>query len=189
MEYRELLKQRRTVRLFQQKKVSDELLSYLVDAARLASCASNKQRLRYTVVRTPELVLEVLKHTRWAGLVQPRRTPQAGATAPAAFIVMTTTETELSELLCADAGAAVQSMEFAACDSGLGCCWLGAIDREAIEKLLGCGKIVYLAAVGYPAETPRSVEVSAEESVAYYIDENDTLTVPKIRLEDIMKWR
>ena len=64
-----------------------------------------------------------------------------------------------------------------------------AIDREAIEALLGCEKIVYLAAVGYPAETPRSVDVAASDSVAYYIDENDTLTVPKIRLEDVMKWR
>ncbi|MBQ9088363.1 MAG: nitroreductase family protein [Lentisphaeria bacterium] len=189
MEYAALLKQRRTVRLFRQEAVADETLAALVDAARVASCASNKQRLRYIVVRTPELVLEVLKHTRWAGLVQPRRTPQPGVTSPAAFIVITTTESELSELLCADAGAAVQSMEFAACDAGLGCCWLGAIDREAIEALLGCEKIVYLAAVGYPAETPCSVDVAASDSVAYYIDENDTLTVPKIRLEDVMKWR
>ena len=189
MEYAGLLKQRRTVRLFRQEAVADETLAALVDAARVASCASNKQRLRYIVVRTPEVVLEVLKHTRWAGLVQPRRTPQPGVTSPAAFIVITTTESELSELLCADAGAAVQSMEFAACDAGLGCCWLGAIDRNAIETLLGCGKIVYLVAVGYPAETPRSVDVAVDDSVAYYIDENDTLTVPKIRLEDVMKWR
>ena len=189
MEFSALLKRRRTIRLFEQKAVADETLAALVDAARVASCASNKQRLRYTVVRTPELVLEVLKHTRWAGLVQPRRTPQPEESSPAAFIVITTTEDELSELLCADAGAAVQSIEFAACDAGLGCCWLGAIDRDAIEKLLGCDRIVYLAAVGYPAETPRSVDVSAGESVAYYIDENDTLTVPKIRLEDVMKWR
>ena len=105
MEFCELLKKRRTVRLFKQQAVSETTLAALVDAARVASCASNKQRLRYTVVRTPELVLEVLKHTRWAGLVQPHRTPQPEVTSPAAFIVVTTTENELSELLCADAGA------------------------------------------------------------------------------------
>ena len=189
MEFSELLKRRRTIRLFEQRSVADETLAALVDAARVASCASNKQRLRYTVVRTPELVLEVLKHTRWAGLVQPRRTPQPEVTSPAAFIVITTTENGLSELLCADAGAAVQSIEFAATDAGLGCCWLGAIDREAIEALLQCGKIVYLAAVGYPDESPRSVDISAEESCAYYLDENGVLTVPKLRLQDILKWK
>ncbi len=189
MEYKELLAKRRTVRLYKQQPVDDKILADLVDAARVASCASNKQRLRYTVVRTPELVLEVLKHTRWAGLVHPQRTPQPGTTSPAAFIVITTTEESLSELLCADAGAAVQSIEFAATDAGLGCCWLGAIDREAIEAMLQCGKIVYLAAVGYPAEAPRSIDIPATENCAYFLDENGVLTVPKLRLQDILKWK
>lgn len=189
MEYQELLKQRRTIRLFKQQPVPDELLARLVDAARVASCASNKQRLRYTVVRTPELVLEILRHTRWAGLVQPRRTPEPGVTSPAAFIVVTTTESELSELLCADAGAALQSIEFAATDAGLGCCWLGAIDREAIAGILNCGKIVYLAAVGFPAESPRSTDIPVTENCAYYLDGNGTLNVPKIRLQDILTWK
>ena len=189
MEFKELLKRRRTVRLFKQEPVSDAMLASLVDAARVASCASNKQRLRYTVVRTKELVLEILKHTRWAGLVQPLRTPQANVTSPAAFIVVTTTESELSEQLCADAGAALQSIEFAATDNGLGCCWLGAIDREEIQKIVGCGKIVYLAAVGYPAETPKSVDIPAAENCAYYLDSDGTLTVPKYCLEDILNWK
>ena len=189
MEFKELLAKRRTVRLYKQESVSDEILANLVDAARVASCASNKQRLRYMVVRTPELVLETLKHTRWAGLVHPRRTPQPQETSPAAFIVITTTEDALSEQLCADAGAAVQSIEFAATDAGLGCCWLGAIDRDAIEALLQCGKIVYLAAVGYPAETPRSVDISTAENCAYFLDEDGVLTVPKFRLQDILKWK
>ncbi len=189
MEFKELLKHRRTVRLFKQQPVSDKMLADLVDAARVASCASNKQRLRYTVVRTPEMVLEILKHTRWAGLVQPLRTPQANVTSPAAFIVVSTTENELSELLCADAGAALQSIEFAATDAGLGCCWLGAIDREEIRKIVGCGKIVYLAAVGFPAESPKSVDIPITESCAYYLNGEGTLTVPKYSLEDILNWK
>ncbi|MBE6391238.1 MAG: hypothetical protein E7042_03430 [Lentisphaerae bacterium] len=189
MEFQELLKRRRTVRLFQQRPVEEATLVQLVDAARVASCANNKQRLRYTIVRTPELVLEVLKHTRWAGLIQPLRTPEAGVTSPAAFIIVTTTENGLSELICADAGAALQSMEFAAADAGLGCCWMGAIDREAIRKLVGCGPIVYVAAVGYPAESPRSIDIPETENCAYFLDGNGTLTVPKIRIQDILTWR
>ena len=46
MEFSALLKRRRTIRLFEQKAVADETLAALVDAARVASCASNKQRLK-----------------------------------------------------------------------------------------------------------------------------------------------
>ena len=49
MEFRELLEKRRTVRLFEQRPVADEVLASLVDAARVASCSSNKQRLRYKI--------------------------------------------------------------------------------------------------------------------------------------------
>ena len=54
MEFAELLAVRRTVRLFKQQPVSDGDLLKLIDAARQASCASNRQRLRYMVVRTPD---------------------------------------------------------------------------------------------------------------------------------------
>ena len=188
MEFAELLKRRRTIRLFKQQPVSDELLAGLVDAARVASCASNKQRLRYIAVRQPQLVLEVLKHTRWAGLVQPHRNPQPGITSPAAFIVMTTTEANPQDSLYADAGAAMQSLEFAACDHGLGCCWLGAIDRPEIGKLLNCKNIVYLAAIGYPDESPRSEEIGADGDCSYYLDSSGTLTVPKYSLDAVLEF-
>ena len=98
-------------------------------------------------------------------------------------------DTRVFHPLCADAGAALQSIEFAATDAGLGCCWLGAIDRDEIRKIVNCGRIVYLAAVGYPAESPRSVDIPATQSCAYYLDENGTLTVPKLNLKDILIWK
>ena len=189
MDFQEILKHRRTVRLYRQQNVPDTVLAALVDAARLASCAVNRQHLRYIIVRTPELVCEILKNTAWAALVAPQRTPVAGKTSPAAFIIMTTVEATPSFHTYADAGAAMQSLEFAACDAGLGCCWLGSINREKIGSLLNCTGILYAAAVGYPAEKPVFKDIPATANTEYYLDSDGTLTVPKISLDDIACWK
>lgn len=188
MDFKEILQIRRTVRLFRQCPVDKTVLLELVNAARLASCAVNKQHLRYIIVRTPEVVNKILEYTAWAALVAPHRTPAAGESAPAAFIVMTTTESVPSNHAYADAGAAMQSLEFAAANAGLGCCWLGSADRQKIGQLLECSGILYLAAVGYPAEAPAYTDIPAAADTAYYLDEDGRLTVPKIQLADLVRF-
>ena len=52
-----LMKTRRTYRRFEQRPVPDEVISEILEAARLSSSAANLQPLKYLVIRTPELVL------------------------------------------------------------------------------------------------------------------------------------
>lgn len=54
MELMELLKTRRTYRRFAQKEISQEIVGEILEAARLASSAANKQPLSYIVVNKPE---------------------------------------------------------------------------------------------------------------------------------------
>ena len=108
MEFKELLK-RRTIRKFDQKPLNKSDILAMVEAARLASCASNRQRLRYIAVLSPEKVAAILPHTFYAALVKPRRNPVPGVTSPTAFIAVTATEAP-SQHLYADAGAAIQSI-------------------------------------------------------------------------------
>ena len=49
MEFKELLK-RRTIRKFSQKRVEKADIVAMIEAARVASCASNRQRLRYIAI-------------------------------------------------------------------------------------------------------------------------------------------
>ncbi|MBO5644455.1 MAG: nitroreductase family protein, partial [Lentisphaeria bacterium] len=77
----------------------------------------------------------------------------------------------------------------AAADNGLGCCWIGAFNKEEAKKILSLGDdtdLHFLVAVGYPAESPVYDDVNAGDSVAYYLDDNDLLHVPKIKTEDIV---
>ena len=190
MEFSEVLK-RRTIRLFRQEAVPEEAIVKMIDAARKASCASNKQRLRYIAVRSRDLTDAILPHTAYAGLVQPRRNPEKGKTAPAAFLAVCCTEVPSAHLY-ADAGAAIQSIEFAAWEEGIGCCWLGSFRKETVAEILGlpdAEKLIYLVALGYPAEDPLEEEVSAQGDVKYYLDEENRLHVPKYSVDAILQFR
>ena len=89
MDFSTLSPARRTIRRFEQRIVPDEMLKHLIDMARFASCASNKQRLRYVIIRENELVRKVFETTAWAGMVAPKRTPKWGIDAPLDFIAVT----------------------------------------------------------------------------------------------------
>ena len=192
MDFTKLLKRRCTVRRFEQRPVSDEDLRFLLEAARNASSGANQQPLRYIVVRTPGLSEAILPLTAWAALVTPRRIPVAGVSAPPAWIAVHAPSGRSAESVLPDAGAAVQSMEFAAVERGLGCCWLGAIQREKIAELLALPqdrKLLYLVAVGYPAEEPLHEDAAVGGSLAYYLDDADTLHIPKVPLAEVAVWK
>ncbi len=190
MDIEKALLERRTIRFYQQKPVPQEDLRFMIDAARQTSSASNLQRLRFVVVTTPSTVLEVLSKTAWAGLVKPRRTPVAGVTGPAAFIAVTAPE-NANGIVYADAGAAIQSMQLAAWSKGLGCCWIGSIDKAAMKQILQVPEgreVLFVVSVGYPAESPCSEDVPSADKVAYYLDDANRLHVPKLAVEAISTW-
>ena len=189
MEFKELLK-RRTIRKFDQKPLNKSDILAMVEAARLASCASNRQRLRYIAVLSPEKVAAILPHTFYAALVKPRRNPVPGVTSPTAFIAVTATEAP-SQHLYADAGAAIQSIEFAAWERGIGCCWLGSFVADKIAAAVDFPdpeRIIYLVALGCPAENPVAEDIPADGDAKYYLDGNDTLHVPKFTVEALTRW-
>lgn len=184
----DLMRERRTIRLFQQRPVSDAEIRTILDCARFASCAANMQRLRYAVVRTPELVKAVFDTAAWGAMVRPRRTPEWGRTAPPCFVAVIS-PADAPPVLEADAGAAIQTIEYAAWELGLGCCWIGSFDRERCRRLLELPEersILYLVALGRPAESPVAEEASG--SVRYYLDDADVLHVPKYSVDDLTTW-
>ena len=192
MDFTEILQRRRTIRRFAQRPVADTDLNALLEAARLASSAANRQPLRYIVVRTPSLVAQLLPLTAWAALVKPHRTPILGQSAPSAFLAVTVPADAHSEWTQADAGAAIQSIEFGAVNLGLGCCWIGAFQREKVAELLqlpASQKLLYLVAVGYPDETPCHEDAPDENHLNYYLDADDQLHVPKLTTLQIAVWK
>ena len=192
MNYSDLLRKRRTIRFYRQMPVAEEHLLKMISAACHAPSAANNQVLRYTVVRNPDLVQAVFYHTKYAGRVTPKRSPEWGVNAPTAFIALSAVKNTpaLSPMVYADAGAAVMSMAFQAVEEKLGTCWIGAFNAKEVTKILEIDKseeLIYLLAVGHPAENPVEDRITAGEGVAYYVDEYNTLHVPKYTAEAVTR--
>jgi len=182
----EAIRTRRTIRLFQPTPIPPAALRELVDAARVAPSAANLQPLEFVGVRDPEIVSRVFPALAWAGYVAPRRTPPEGQR-PVAYIVVLINRKIRDSGGHHDAGAAIENLLLAAWEKGLGGCWIASIDRDRLRTILNVPEhldIDSVISLGYPAEQPVGEEMT--DSVKYYLDDDDTLHVPKRRLADIL---
>ena len=165
----------------------------MIQSACHAPSAANNLPLRYTVVRNEDLVQAVFYHTSYGGRVTPKRSPEWGVNAPAAFIAMTAVKNgpAISPMVYADAGAAIMSMQFTAVEENLGTCWIGAFNAREVSEILSIPEneqLLFLLAVGHPAESPMEDTINAGEDTAYYIDSFDRLHVPKYSVEAITRF-
>jgi nitroreductase len=184
----EAVKKRRTIRRFQQKPVPEDVLSKLIEAGRIAPSAANRQPLEFVVVRNTDLCEQVFGNVAWAGYVKPKRDP-APEYKPTAYIAVLINTNISPEGGGVDAAAAIENMLLVAVEEGLGACWMGAIQRDEIRKILGVPASHFLdsiVALGYPAEEPVMEEMT--ESHKYWLDDSDVLHVPKRKLNDILHW-
>lgn len=182
----ELIVQRRTIRRFQPRPLSEALLIRMVNAGRLAPSAANLQPLEYLVVTERPQLDRVFATLKWAGYIAPAGDPPEGARPVAYIIVLINTEIrpQHGEV---DAAAAIENMILTALGEGVGSCWLGAIDRDQIRVLFNIPtkyQINAVLALGYPAESP--VLEDMVDSVKYWKDEQGTLHVPKRKISEII---
>lgn len=180
MNVTEAIKKRRSIRKFKQIPVRHEDLLTIIDSARYAAYGANMQPLKFAIMENAD---EVYPLTRWAGYL-PDWNP-AEDERPLAYIAVLG-DTDLRKEFGADAGAAVTNMMLTAEELGLATCWLGAIDKEKLREMLNTDyPVLYLLAVGYPAQESKVTDIK-DGSIKYYEDENGVINVPKRSLEDIM---
>ena len=186
MDFLDIIKTRRTVRLFKQDPINNKLLYELVECARRAPSGANRQPLEYVIVNDPVQVERVFEHLAWAGYVKPKRTPPAGKR-PVAYIVVMVNR-NISKEAPDDAAAAIENILLAAWAKGIGSCWIGSVQRQGVAALIAMPEnylIDSVIALGYPDEEP-ALEDCKDDSIKYYLDDNDRLHVPKRTLADIV---
>ncbi|MFH1075734.1 MAG: nitroreductase family protein [Pseudomonadota bacterium] len=177
--------QRRSIRRFQQTKIQLEVLNRLLNAARVAPSAANKQPLEYIIITNRDLREKVFQTLKWAAYIAPEGTPQEEEK-PAAYIIVLVNNYHKGPDFARDAGAAIENILLAATEEGLGTCWLRSIDFDRIVKIFDMPdhiEVDSVIALGYPAESPKIVDLT--ESVRYF-RENGVHLVPKRLLENIM---
>jgi len=183
----ETIKNRRTIRKFSQKPLSDEMLIKYIDAARLAPSAANKQPLKYKIANSKELVEEILKNVKWASYIAPEGNPEKGEE-PTAFIAVLADMKIRETGYEADMGAAVENIILTACEDGVGACWMGAINYNEIKKILKLPenlKLLCVIALGYKGESPKECPIE-NGNIEYFKDSTGTLNIPKRSLDDII---
>jgi nitroreductase len=187
MDLIELIKSRRSVRRFKAEPIGKDILLELVDAARYAPSAANRQPLEYIVVTEPDICEKTFEQLAWAAYVQPRRTPPTDKRPTAYIVVLINAEAELADYGKVDAAAAIQNILLAARAKGIGTCWIGSVKRETLTDILDVPekfRIDSVIALGFADEEPL-VENCKGDSIKYYLDKNDRLHVPKRLLKKV----
>jgi nitroreductase len=139
----ETMWKRRSIRKYRPDPVLEEHLRLILEAARRAPTASNRQNWRMVVVRDPDVrrrVAQACNGQTWM------------ADAPVALCLVTLPgESKVNGTIVLDHAI------LAATSLGYGTCWIGAYDAEKVRAVLGIPKdhgIVCLTPVGVPAEQP-----------------------------------
>jgi nitroreductase len=181
----EAILSRRSIRRFQQKSISLELLKKFVNGARLAPSAANLQPLEFIIVNDKNLCKKVFETLGWAAYLKPTWTPSENER-PVAYIIMLITDSK-NKYSLRDVSLASENIVLAAEEEGIGSCLLCNVDREKLRnyfKIPDAFVIDSVIALGYKAENP--IIVDYVDSIKYWRDENDVLHVPKRKLEDIV---
>jgi len=157
MEFSELILKRYSVRAYKPDPVEEEKLEQVLQAARMAPTAANRQPFRLIVLRTQgrEAELQRVYHREWftqAPLVicacgMPDRGWVRGSDGKNYTMV--------------DVAIAMDHLILAATNLGLGTCWIAAFDPVAARQVLGLPdgvEPIVFTPLGYPADQPRPKE-------------------------------
>ena len=153
MDFQELIKKRYSVRAYQSLPVEEEKLQLVLDAARLAPTAHNRQPFQFIVIRTAGREEELTRIYKKDWFVK----------APVVVLVCAVYDGAWSRMdnknyAEVDTSIAMDHLVLAATALGLGTCWVAAFDPQAAREILklpaGVEPIAFTP-LGYPADEPR----------------------------------
>jgi nitroreductase len=155
MDVYEAVVTRKSVRAFQDRDVAEDVISRLLEAARMAPSAGNRQEWRFVVVRDAaarQKLAEAANNQKFVG--------------EAPVVLACCAESDDHAMTCGqlcypiDVAIAIDHITLCAVAEGLGTCWIGAFNEAQAKDILGIPgtiRVVELLPVGYPKD-PSPVE-------------------------------
>ena len=158
---------RKSIRSYQDRNVPEDTLLKILDAARHAPSASNRQEWRFVVVR------DQMKRSQLA-----QATFEQGFVSQAPVVLVCCAQTDNHVMSCnqlcypIDVAIAIDHITLCAAAEGLGTCWIGAFSEQGIKEVLGIAediRVVALLPLGYPGDTSPAAKrrLSLEKIVKY----------------------
>jgi nitroreductase len=153
MEYAELIAARYSVRAYCPDPVEEEKLQAVLEAARLAPTAANRQPFQLVVMHTAGREAEIGKiyHRPW--FVQAPIVVAVCAISSQAWV----RESDRFNARLIDAAIVADHLILAAANLGLGTCWIAAFNVQAARSVLQLPEDVepvIFTPLGYPADRP-----------------------------------
>jgi len=140
---------RRSVRQYREQPMPADDLTTLLECARQAPSAGNRQPCHLIAVTDPQLrrqVAEACHNQTWM--------------ADASAIIVGLGDPSISAgWYAVDTAIALQNLVLAATSLGYGTCWVGAFDQERLKQILGIPEemsVIAAIAVGQPAQQPEA---------------------------------
>lgn len=163
MEFMEVIRRRRSIRKYKRDSISEEKLTNILEAGRLAPSGGNRQPWRFIVVEkktTRERVAEAANNQTWIG------------EAPVVIVGCYASISGVPSVKCVrDTAIAFEHIVLAAINEGLATCWVGAFDERKIKDILKIPSetsVLAIAPMGYSAGEPRPFSRKRLEEIVSY---------------------
>ena len=166
MEFFELIKKRYSVRAYQSKPIEDEKLQKVLDAARMAPTAANRQPFRFIVIHNKGRESELRRVYNREWFFKAPIVVCACAVPDGAW-----TRSDGKNYSDVDTTIAMDHLILAATDQGLGTCWVAAFDPSAAREVLGLSdneEPIAFTPLGYPADEPKPKKRKALSDLTRY---------------------
>ncbi len=162
----EAIRTRRSIRKYKPDPVPEDVLREVLEAARLAPSAGNRQPWLFVVVRDPQLK-EKLKEAYGAEWFY---------TAPVIICACgypdrAWTRFDGKNYVDVDVTIAMDHLILAAWEKGLGTCWIGAFDPEKVKQILELpegAEPIAMTPLGYPDEQPEARPRKSLEEICIF---------------------
>lgn len=148
----ETIQKRGSIRRFKHESISQKALDTILDGARLAQSAANRQPWEFVVVTE-----DAGKRNLVSAAGNQSFVGECGAVIVCVADAAAAAAVGPFEGFLIDLAIAIENMALVAWELGIGSCWIGAYSEESVKKLLGIPKnlrVVSLLVLGYPAHDP-----------------------------------
>lgn len=166
MDFSELVKNRYSVRAYKPDPVEEDKLQQVLEAARLAPTAANRQPVQFVVIHTAGREAELKRVYNRDWFVQAPLVICACGIPSQGWV-----RGDGKNYNDVDVAIAMDHLILAAADIGLGTCWIAAFDPTAAREVLRLPddvKPIAFTPLGYPADQPRPKKRKALSELVRY---------------------
>ncbi|MCK4687647.1 MAG: nitroreductase family protein [Candidatus Lokiarchaeota archaeon] len=131
------IKNRRTIRNFQEKSISEKEIGMILEAGRWAPSASNRQPWEFIVIKNKEILKVISKLARYGKFIEQ---------SPVAIAIVGKKKVS-SKWYLQDTSLVSMNMILMAWSLNIGTCWIGNLNREKAKEILKVSKDDFLLTI------------------------------------------